>query len=92
LLQLVGKSEDDNTADQPAKLVAVLRDGANKLGLEWEQKLAMMPVSLIETPALRLAGAEEAIRQVTAMIEQVLEHHEPLAKELTTRAADFYQR
>jgi hypothetical protein len=90
LLQLVGKSEDDNTADQPAKLVAVLREGADKLGSEWEQKLAMMPVSLIETPALRLAGAEEAIRQVTAMIEQVLEHHEPLAKELTARAAEAY--
>ena len=38
---------------------------------------------LIELPAFRLAGAEEAVRQVVASIEKVLGTHEPLARELT---------
>ncbi len=92
LLALVGKPEDDHTSDQPATLVKVLRDAGTELGTEWERKLAAVPVLLIEEPAYRLAGAEEAIRQITATIEQVLQHHEPLAKELTTHATEAYDR
>jgi hypothetical protein len=92
LLQMVGKPEDDHTADQPASLVKVLRDAGAALGTKWEQRLAEIPVFLIETPAFRLSGAEEAIRQITATIEQILQHHEPLAQELTTRATEAYQR
>ncbi len=92
LLLLVGKPEDDHTSDEPATFVRALRDAALALVKEWEQKLAEIPVKLIESPAFRLAGAEEAIRQVTAMIEQALQHHEPLAKELTTKAAEAYHR
>jgi hypothetical protein len=92
LLQMVGKPEDDHTADQPASLVKVLRDAGASLGTKWEQKLAEIPVFLIETPPFRLAGAEEAIRQITATVEQILQHHEPLAQELTNRANEAYLR
>ena len=44
-----------------------------------------MSVHLIEEPEFRLAGAEEAIRQVVASIEQILQHHEPLARELAAK-------
>ena len=56
-----------------------LREAADRLVGEWGQKLAELPVQLIEEPEFRLAGAEEAIRQVVASIEQILQHHEPLA-------------
>jgi hypothetical protein len=54
--------------------------------------LAELPVRLIEAPEFRLAGAEEVIRQMVASIEQVLQHHEPLARELANRAADLHDR
>jgi hypothetical protein len=92
LLKLVGKPEDDHSADKPATLVQLLRDKAAELGAEWEEKLAVITVDLIESPAFRLAGAEEAIRQATATIEQVLQHQEPLAMDLTNRAIEVYNR
>jgi hypothetical protein len=70
----------------------VLRQSADSLTNEWGQKLAEMPVHLIEEPDYRLAGAEEAIRQAVATVEQLLQHHEPLAKDLTTKAAESYGR
>ncbi len=59
---------------------------------EWGQKLAEISVHLIEEPDYRLAGAEEAVRQVVATIEQILQHHEPLARELAAKAAGGYAR
>jgi hypothetical protein len=92
LLEMVGKPQDDNTSDESALLVKVLHEAGAALGTKWEQRLAEIPVYLIETPAFRLAGAEEAIRQITATIEQILQHHEPLAQELTTRSTEAYMR
>src|SRR5262249_199788 len=69
-----------------------LREAGEKLAAKWEQKLMELPVRLIERPDARLAGAEEAVRTVVATIEQVLQHHEPLAKDLAKRAADAYVR
>ncbi|HTU19254.1 MAG TPA: tubulin-like doman-containing protein [Gemmataceae bacterium] len=92
LEQLLGSPRDDGLTDTPAGLVAALREAADKLVQQWGQKLAELPVRLIESPQLRLAGAEEAIRQMVASIEQALQHHEPLANELSTRAAESYGR
>ena len=43
-----------------------LREASEALVADWGQKLAEMSVHLIEEPEFRLAGAEEAIRQVVA--------------------------
>lgn len=90
--QQLGKPEDDGLSDEPACLVVALREAADKLVQEWGQKLVELPVRLIETPDFRLAGAEEVIRQMIASIEQALQHHEPLARELSGRAAEAYTR
>jgi hypothetical protein len=90
--QLLGKPQDDGLSETPARLVAALREAADKLVQQWEQKLAELPVHLIEAPEFRLAGAEEAIRQMSASIEQTLQNHEPLARELSNRAAELYDR
>ncbi|HEY7328100.1 MAG TPA: tubulin-like doman-containing protein [Gemmataceae bacterium] len=90
--QLLGKPQDDGLSEMPGSLVVALREAADKLVQQWGQKLAELPVRLIEAPEFRLAGAEEAIRQMTASIEQTLQNHEPLARELTVRAAELYDR
>jgi serine/threonine protein kinase len=90
--QLIGKPEDEGQTDPPPQIVAAMRQAADKLVQEWGQKLAELPVRLIEAPEFRLAGAEEAIRQMVASIEQVLQNHEPLAYELSNRASELYER
>jgi hypothetical protein len=90
--QLLGSPRDDGLSDTPARLAAALREAADKLVQQWGQKLAELPVRLIESPEFRLAGAEEVIRQMVASIEQALQHHEPLARELSNRAAESYGR
>jgi serine/threonine protein kinase len=77
-------------APRVGSLVQVLRDTAVRIANEWSQKLAELPVKLIEKPIFRLAGAEEAIRQVVKSIEQVLDYHEPLGHELADKAASAY--
>jgi serine/threonine protein kinase len=90
--ELLGRSEEETTGEGPGTLVTSLRQVADSLTHEWEQKLAELPVQLIEEPSYRLAGAEEAIRQAVATIEQVLHHHEPLAKDLATKASEALGR
>jgi hypothetical protein len=70
--------------------VLALRETAAQIAREWSQRLAELPVKLIEHPQYRLAGAEEAIRQVVATIEGVLERQEPFGRELSDRAAEAY--
>ena len=51
-----------------------------------------MSVRLIEEPEYRLAGAEEAVRLMVAWVEQILQSHEPLARELASKASAAYAR
>jgi serine/threonine protein kinase len=90
--QLLGKAKEDGLSETPARLPEVLRTSADGLVREWGQKLAELPVRLIEAPAFRLAGAEEAIRQMVASLEQTLQHHEPLVRDLSARAAEAHTR
>jgi serine/threonine protein kinase len=89
---LLGKPQDDGLSESPPRLVAAVSEAADRLVHEWGQKMDELPVRLIEEPTYRLAGAEEAIRQMVASIEQMLQSHEPLARELTTRSAESYTR
>ncbi|HYV35628.1 MAG TPA: hypothetical protein VE988_07985, partial [Gemmataceae bacterium] len=59
---------------------------------EYEQKLAELAVCMIEDPNYRLAGAEEALRQMHKQVEQALQAHEQLANELQERASVVYNR
>ena len=86
---LIGKPTDDERPRRRRRLGRRLREAAEKLVSQWGQKLAETSVQLIEEPQFRLAGAEEAIRQVVASIEQILQHHEPLG-ELSAKAMEAY--
>jgi hypothetical protein len=89
---LVGKPEEEFTSNQLGELGRAVRQAADRLIGQWGQKLAELPVQLIEEPAYRLAGAEEAIRHLVVAIEQILQHHEPLTRDLAAKAAGAHAR
>jgi hypothetical protein len=89
--ELFGRPMEDANSP-PGSLGTQLREAAASLAQRWGQKLVEIPVRLIEEPAFRLAGAEQAIRQIITVIEKILDHYEPLTKELNTRAAEAFGR
>jgi hypothetical protein len=76
----------------PGTLETSLKEMASQVVDRYEQKMAELVVWLIEQPTYRLAGAEEALRQLRGVVEQALQAHEPMAQELQQRAAKVYQR
>jgi hypothetical protein len=90
--ELLGDPTDETLPDPGPRLLEVLREATDQLVQEWAQKLSEMSVHLIEEPDFRLAGAEEAVRQAVATIEQILHHHEPLSKDLTAKARGAFHR
>ncbi len=91
LEELLGKPGEDGAEPAPT-LVQAIREAGDEVMQHWGQMLAELPVRLIEEPEFRLAGAEEAVRQLVASIEQALQHHEPLLKDLSTQAREVYTR
>jgi serine/threonine protein kinase len=75
-----------------SQLGHLLQTLATSRAEEIELKLAQAVVALIEEPAYRLAGAEEAVRQLSTAVDQALAHQEPLSAELRARAAAAYQQ
>jgi hypothetical protein len=90
LEKILGQPIEDSMATQPGSIEEALAKASEELVEKWGNYLTKLSVKLIEEPAYRLAGAEEAIRQVTLSIEQVLQHHETLSKELGKRSYDSY--
>ncbi|MGH9677310.1 MAG: hypothetical protein ACRD36_09435, partial [Candidatus Acidiferrum sp.] len=77
---------DDLSTQEHGSLIDILRHQADLLTNAWSQELGHLTVHLMEDPKYRLAGAEEGVRQVVATIEQVLQHHDPLAQDLARKA------
>jgi eukaryotic-like serine/threonine-protein kinase len=100
LHQMIGEPDAGNdsgllSGNSRSKLVLVedrLAEAGMKLLDECGEKLAQVIVRLIEKPEFRLAGAEEAARQFGTLFEKMLQHHEPLVKELRERATTAYER
>src|SRR5207248_1031449 len=91
LIELVGRPGDD-PATHVSQVEPAVREAAEQLATEWGQKLAELPVRLIEQPGYRLAGAEEGARHAVELIEKVLRHHEPLLRDLLERSREAYAR
>jgi serine/threonine protein kinase len=98
--QLVGMPEEfqptpgrgDPSTYQPGSLELSLSAVAATVVDQYEQKMNILAVRLIEDPGYRLAGAEEALRQLHAQVEQALLAQEQLGQELKQRAALIYKR
>jgi serine/threonine protein kinase len=89
--EMVGQPEG-SMGYRPGSLLEPLRAEAQVLTTEWGRKLATFTVMFVEEPRFRLAGAEESARQTVGALERLLQHYEPLHKELVNRAADAYGR
>jgi len=89
--RLVGRPAEETLHDQAGELGGPLRASVEELTAAWSQKLAEVTVRLLEEPDYRLAGAEEAVRQVLALLEQVLQRYEPLGKDLDGQARQAHR-
>jgi serine/threonine protein kinase len=91
LEQVVGRPENDGK--RPASPLAdALDKGAAALVAAYTKKVAQLAVCLIEQPDYRVAGAEEAIRQIGAIMDQALESHEPLCQDFADRSTQALER
>src|SRR5262249_10256293 len=84
--ELVGGTKDGNDM----LLNDIIAKAAQGLGRTCSERLTQLVMCLIDQPDYRLAGAEEAIKQLADIIEKTLEHHETLARELGDRAVEAH--
>jgi hypothetical protein len=90
--QLVGRPGQDSVGPQAGRIPDALAEATGILTAQWGRKLTELILHLVEEPQYRLAGTEEAIRQVVARLERTLENHEKLSSDLATRAAEARAR
>jgi hypothetical protein len=90
LQQLVGHPDDRALQRQVGKWEYTLNEAADALTRDVGGKVMGLVATLLEKPDYRLAGAEEAAEQMQAMLGQLLTHYEPLAADLSNKAADAY--
>jgi serine/threonine protein kinase len=99
LEKLVGIPEENRQQNmaqaaniQPGTIENDLAAAADTIAAECDQKLAELVVRLFEAPLYRLAGAEEAVRRLSACVQQALENQEALVRELQEQTAQIHQR
>jgi hypothetical protein len=89
---LLGRPGQDLLSPQAGRIPEALNEASRVLVAEWSRKLTALVVRLVEEPEYRLAGAEEAVRQIVARIERALENHEQLGKDLNARSTEARNR
>jgi hypothetical protein len=89
---LLGRPGQDVGSTPIGRIPEALSEASSVLVAKWGGKLVAMVVRLIEEPEYRLAGAEEAIRQIVVRIERTLENHEQLGNDLSNRAGEARAR
>jgi hypothetical protein len=89
---LLGRPQGEEVMGEAPQLPELLREAAREMIAERGQQAAEVVVGFIEEPGFRLAGAEEAVRRIVALIEQVLGEHEPKFKEAAKLATETHQR
>jgi hypothetical protein len=88
----VGRPPAEEIVGHTAQLPEALREVVGAAVASWGQRVAELVVGFIEQPEYRLAGAEEAVRQIISRIERVLAEHEPRFKSLAALSADAFGR
>ena len=89
---IVGHPSETTVLREPGLLEETLAKEGDDFTGEAQQKLNELIGDLIEEPGLRLAGAEEALRQLIASVEQTLKHQEPLVEDLSEKASKSRER
>ena len=92
LIKLIGKppaQEDDETRGAVHPPLAAK---AQELGREAEAVVALMAVRFVEQPEYRLAGAEEAVRQVGDRAKRQVDALEPVRADLDREVRTLYAK
>jgi serine/threonine protein kinase len=94
LEQLVGSAQAAETPGQgePAFLEAVMEKTGEVTARKWGSRLVQLAASLVENPDFRLRGAEEALRRLTAIVEEAIETHDPIRQDLEHEAEEAQAR
>jgi serine/threonine protein kinase len=82
LESLVGTPGESVLRRQTGQVAEAVQEVADRVLRELGTRIAPMAVCLAEQPDFRLAGADEAVEQIKATFERVLEQYEPTAAEL----------
>ena len=90
LLTHVGRP--DGESETPGTLEAAVQAARKTFAAEVETKLATVAVSFIEQPQYRLAGAEEALNQITERVKQVVDGLDAQRNELVREVKEAYSR
>jgi hypothetical protein len=90
--EIVGQPTHSAILHRPGVLEEVLEAEGEAMTAEWTERLNKTCLPLLDHPDFRLAGAEEAIRQTMAHVEQIGRQHEELCRELTAKAAAANER
>ncbi|MBX9625921.1 MAG: protein kinase, partial [Gemmataceae bacterium] len=92
LIRLVGKPTADEDDDTRGAVHPPLAAKAQELGREAEAAVALMAVGFVEKPEYRLAGAEEAVRQVGDRAKRQVDALEPVRADLDREVRTLYGR
>ncbi|MGL6074617.1 MAG: tubulin-like doman-containing protein [Fimbriiglobus sp.] len=90
LLQLVGKPSGE--LETPGSLEAVISEMAKKRVTLADTELSALSVSFIEQPQYRIAGAEEALVQISVRLKATIEHLERQSIEVSKEIGNLYSR
>src|SRR4029079_4092266 len=90
LQQIVGMPDERAVQRTVGQIEQKLDEGADALARELARKVVRFATTLLEHPDYRLVGAEEAVKQVQALIDGILRQHEPMAVSLGAQAIDAF--
>jgi hypothetical protein len=93
LIRLVGKpGGEDSGAGSAGTVAPALNARFEQLAKESEGHVAVMAATFLEVPHYRLAGAEEAVRQIGERLKRQVDALEPLRDELDREVRGTYSR
>lgn len=85
-------SPKDNSAGLPGEFEESAKAAGKRLTEKWGEKLSAVAVKLIEKPQFRLAGAEEGIRHVSAILAETLGQLEKMLEERREYMNQYHSR
>jgi hypothetical protein len=91
LEEIIGAPKVDKENPAPPTPVAeALESAVKSVRKSSEHKLLEIVRGMIDDPAFRVAGAEEAVTQITTLLEEAIEQQLPLLDELHTEVDQAY--
>jgi hypothetical protein len=91
LEEILGQPQEEGantTVHSP--MVDALDEAAQALQTEWENKLVNVARAMLDDIQFRVVGAEEAVLQITTMLQEAVEQQQAALNELQTAAEQAY--